>query len=135
MNPSTYSLIIDAKILELRSRNRGKSLFSDDFFDTYKSLVSEIKKDLIYTSFSVGLVKKISKDDDTKRRIARELFSALKEKNKNIFLNILLKNMNENKKLCSNKNLNRWLFDKIIKNDTSYEMYGLLLIMNLLRGE
>jgi len=135
INPSIYSLIIDAKILELRSRNKGKSLFSTDFFDTYKSLVGEIKKDLIYSSFSAGLVKGIFRDDDTKRRIARELFGALKEKNKNIFLNILLKNMNENKELCSNENFNRWIFDKIIKNDTSYEMYGLLLIMNLLRGE
>jgi hypothetical protein len=135
INPSTYSLIVDAKILELRSKNKGKSPFSNDFFDVYKSLAGEIKKDLMYTSFSASLVKKISKDDDTKRRIARELFGALKEKNKNIFLNILLKNMNENKKLCSNNNLNNFIFEKIIKNDTSYEMYGLLLIMNLLRGE
>lgn len=135
MNPSIYSLIIDAKILELRSRSKGKSLFSNDFFDTYRSLIGEIKKDLIYSSFSASLVKGISRDDDTKRRIARELFNALKKRNKNIFLNILLKNMNENKELCSNENFNRWIFDKIIKNDTSYEMYGLLIIMNLLRGE
>jgi len=135
INPSTYSLIVDAKILELRSKNKGKSPFSNDFFDVYKSLAGEIKKDLMYTSFSASLVKKFSKDDDTKRRIARELFGALKEKNKNIFLNILLKNMNEDKKLCSNNNLNNFIFEKIIKNDTSYEMYGLLLIMNLLRGE
>lgn len=135
VSPSVYSLIIDAKILELKSKNKGKPLFSDNFFDAYKSLVDEIKKDLTDASFSASLVKRISKDDDTKRRIARELFNALKKRNKNIFLNILLKNMNENKELCSNENFNRWIFDKIIKNDTNYEMYGLLLIMNLLRGE
>jgi CRISPR-associated protein Cst1 len=133
-NPSLYSLITDAKILELRRKNKGKFLFSNDFFDTYKSLTNEVKKDIRYTSFSTSLISKISKDIDKKRRIARELFGALKERNKNIFLNTLLKYMNEEKKICSNKNLNGWIFEKIIKNDITYEMYCLILIMNLLKG-
>jgi CRISPR-associated protein Cst1 len=133
-SPSLYSLITDAKILELRRKNKGKSLFSNDFFDTYKSLTNEIKKDVRYTSFSTSLISQISKDTNKKRRIARELFGALKEGNKNIFLNILLKYMNEEKGICSNKNLNSWVFERIIKNDINYKMYGLVLIMNLLKG-
>jgi len=133
-SPSLYSLITGAKILEFRRKNKGKSLFSNDFFDTYKSLTNEIKKDVRYTSFSTSLISQISKDTDKKRRIARELFGALKEGNKNIFLNILLKYMNEEKGICSNKNLNGWIFERIIKNDINYKMYGLVLIMNLLKG-
>jgi CRISPR-associated protein Cst1 len=130
---SLYSLIIDANMLDFKSKNKKWCLFSSDYFDNYKSLINKMKKDARFTSFSASLISQISEDIDKKRRIARELFGALKKKNKNIFLNILLKYMNEEKKLCSNENLNGWIFDKIIKNDTSYEMYGLVLIMNLLR--
>jgi len=134
-NPSIYSSIIEAKILEFRGKYKRETLFPVDYFDNYKYLINEIKKDVRFTSFVASLIRQISEDIDKKRRIAREMFSALKERNKNIFLNILIKSMNEEKKLCSNENLNKWIFEKIIKNDTSYEMYGLVLIMNLLRGE
>jgi len=131
-----YSLILEANISEFKAEKEKQNgnLFSENYFDNYKSLINEIKEDVRFTSFGAGLINQISKDVDTKKRIARELFNALKAKDKNLFLNILLKNMNENKNLCSNTNLNNWIFNKIIKNNISFEMYGLILTMNLLRG-
>ena len=131
-----YSLISEANISEFKAEKEKQNgnLFSENYFDNYKSLIKEIKEDIRFTSFKAGLINQISKDADTKKRIARELFDALKARDKNMFLNILLKNINEDKKLCSNKNLNDWIFEKIIENDISFEMYCLILIMNLLRG-
>jgi CRISPR-associated protein Cst1 len=133
-NACFYSLVVEAKILEFRAeKGRGIYLFSKNYFENYKHLVDEIKREIRFTSFKASLINQLSEESETNKRIARELFDALKGKNKNMFLNILIKNLNENKKLCSNKNLNDWIFEKIIKNDETFEMYGLILIMNLLK--
>ena len=129
--PCLYGLLVDAHIVDFRGKN--KNLFSDNFFDNYKALVKEIKDDVRITTFSSSLINKISNDEDTRKRVARDLYSALCGKDKNMFLNILLKNVNENKELPSNRNFYNWILEKIISNDASYEMYGLILVMNLLR--
>ena len=126
------SLIVEANILNFKDvKNNKKSIFSDCYFDNYKSLLSEIKKDIRYSSLNASIINQISDDSDTKKRIARELINALKAKDKNMFLYILLKNLNEKKKLSANINLNNWIFNKIIDNNTSFEIYGLILAMNL----
>ncbi|MEM4641431.1 MAG: hypothetical protein QXW65_02855 [Candidatus Pacearchaeota archaeon] len=130
---SLYSLIVEANISDFKKSKKAE-LFSENYFGSYKSLVNQIKKDIKNTLDNASLINQISKDDDTKKRIARELLEALKVENKNLFLNILLKNINENKKLCANKNLTEWIFDKIINNNESFIMYGLILIMNLVCG-
>ncbi|MEM5832507.1 MAG: hypothetical protein QXT38_04350 [Candidatus Aenigmatarchaeota archaeon] len=137
-SPSFYSLVIEANILKFKKEKEDKSsnIFSDNYFDNYKSLINQIKKDIKSTSFIASLFAKISDEENKRKRIARELFNALKTKDKNIFLNILLKNMNEKKELCRNNNLINWIFDKIINNDDeSFIMYGLILTMGLLRGK
>ncbi len=111
---------------------KKQCLFSDNYFDNYRTLVKDIKEDIRFTSFGASLINQISNDSEIKKRIARELFNALKSKDKNIFLNILLKYMNRINTL--NTNLYNWIFEKIIKNDISYEMYGLILVINLLRS-
>jgi len=131
--PCLYGLLVDAHIADFRGKN--KTLFLDNFFDNYRALVKEIKDEVSITTFSSSLISKISDDVDTKRRVARDLYSALCGKDKNMFLNILLKNVNENKELSSNRNFYNWILEKIISNETSFEMYGLILIMNLLRRE
>ncbi|MEM5782416.1 MAG: hypothetical protein QXD43_04435, partial [Candidatus Aenigmatarchaeota archaeon] len=133
-NASLYSLIVEANILDFKKSKKAE-LFSENYFDNYKSLVNQIKNDVKSTSFNASLINQISEDEDTRKRIARELFESLKAKDKNMFLNILLKNLNMEKELCSNSNLNNWIFDKFIKNDESFIMYGLILIINLLRGK
>lgn len=131
---SLYSLIVEAKILEFKSKNKKSNLFSADYFDNYKYLINKIKDEVRFTSFRASYINQISQDDDIKKRIARDLFDALKAENKNIFLNILLKNLNEVSNKYSYSNLNNWIYDKIIKNEVSWKMYGLILIMYLLRG-
>ncbi|MEM5860997.1 MAG: hypothetical protein QXJ20_01220 [Candidatus Aenigmatarchaeota archaeon] len=135
-SPSFYSLIIEANLLKFKEESevKNKNIFSENYFGKYRLLTNKIKKDIKITSFTASLIRHISEDPDKRKRIARELFNAIKKKNKNMFLNILLKNMNEKKELCANKNLTEWIFDKIINNNESFIMYGLILIMNLLRG-
>ena len=97
---SLTSLIVEANILNFRFKNiqnKKVALFSENHFDSYKSLINEIKEDVRYSSYSSSIIKQISKDKEIKERIARELLSALKARNKNLFLNILLKNLNERK--------------------------------------
>ncbi|MGC9015161.1 MAG: hypothetical protein ACP5KW_12365, partial [Thermoproteota archaeon] len=129
-----YSLIVDSKILEFReSKERtNKSLFSEKYFDNYKALVNEIKKEVRFTFSKVSLIQEISKDNEHKERLARELLSALKGEDKNMFLNILLKNLNEEKQLCRNDNLNNWILEKITLNNISWKNYALILVMTLL---
>jgi len=131
-----YSLITEANILYFRSENEkpNSSIFSENYFNNYKGLVQDIKEDVRRTSYCASLIKKISNDENKKARIARELISALKAKDKNLFLNILLKNLNENKELTANDNFNRWLMEKIVENDVCFEIYGLILVMNLIGG-
>jgi len=127
-----YSLVVEAKILEFKRKNEKVPIFSPDYFDNYKSLIKNIKDEISFTSFASGLINQISESAETKNRIARELLETLKSNDKNMFLNILLKNVNENKGLSSNPNFYNWILEKIIANDTSFEMYGLILVMNLL---
>jgi len=133
--PSLYSLILDANILQFRAKKEkeSKGLFSKSYFDNYRALNKEIKDDLRHTSYKASLIKGIA-NDDTKKRIARDLVEALKARDKNIFLNILLRNLNENIDLFDANALEDWIFEKIITNDLSFERYGLILAMNLLRG-
>lgn len=148
----TYGLIIDSKIIESQVKN-NKKIFSPDYFDSYRFLVDEIKDEIRYTSFSVSLINEILNrvlnqaspvaiaKNEIKNRIARELLDAIKAKNKNEFLNVLLKNLNNPKGLNYsefNKSINDWIFAKIINNDINFERYGLILVMNLIsrnRGE
>ncbi|MGC8935590.1 MAG: hypothetical protein ACP5LN_10565 [Thermoproteota archaeon] len=131
---SLYSLIVDAKVLEFReSKERtNKSLFSEKYFDNYKALVNEIKKEVRFTFSKVSLIQEISKDNEHKERLARELLSVLEGEDKNMFLNILLKNLNEEKQLCRNDNINNWILEKITLNNISWKNYALILVMTLL---
>jgi len=130
--PCLYSLILEANILNFKNKNKNPILFSKNFFGNYQYLIKDIKKDIQWSSYSSSFIRKISDNIDKKRRIARELLNALKAKNKNIFLNILLKNLNESKEFVPNPNFYNWVFEKIVANDVSFEMYCLLLIIQLL---
>jgi CRISPR-associated protein Cst1 len=131
-----YSLIVDSKILEFRESKKriNATLFSERYFDNYKALVDEIKKEVKLTYFKASLIGEISKDKEHKERVARELLNALKGEDKNIFLNILLKNLNEERPLCRNNNFNNWILEKIISNNISWKNYGLILVINLLKN-
>ncbi len=128
-----YALVIEANILNFKFKNKKELLFSDKYLENYKFLIDNIKKDISFTSFIVSLIQQVFKDEDTKKRIARDLVEALKAKDKNMFLYILFKNTIKEKEIWSNHNINEWIFDRIIKNDISFEMYGLILTIYLLK--
>ncbi|MEM3374257.1 MAG: hypothetical protein QXE31_03470 [Candidatus Woesearchaeota archaeon] len=132
-NASFYSLIIEAKIKKIREIE--KNIFSQNFFDNYKDLLDKIKEEIILCSINANFINQISNDSKTKKRIAIELYNSIKEKNKNLFLNILLKNLNENLKLCRNKNIKEFIFKKIINNEKTFEYYSLILVLYLIKGE
>jgi hypothetical protein len=129
---SFYSLIVDAKILELREQKESKKLFSENYFNNYKALVNEIKEEIRFTSYKASLIREISKDSAYRERLARELLGALEGEDKTMFLNILLKDLNEEKQLCKNVNFNSWIFEKIVLNDISWKNYALILVTHLL---
>jgi CRISPR-associated protein Cst1 len=131
-----YSLIVEAKILEFRAQKEklNKSLFSENYFDNYRSLLKEIKEEIRFTSYKASLIQNFLDHDEHKERLARELLNSLKGEDKNMFLNILLKDLNEEKQLCTNSNFNNWIFEKIIINNISWKNYALILVMNLLLG-
>jgi len=129
-----YSLIVDAKLLDLRSEkeeNEELCIFSEKK-GTYKSLLKEIKKDVRETYFCSNFIKKISGDKEVRKSLATELLSIVERGSKNNFLNLLLKRLNQNLDICKNKNFMRWVNEKIVRNDISWKNYALILVLNLL---
>jgi CRISPR-associated protein Cst1 len=129
-----YSLIVDAKLLGLRSEkeeNEKLCIFSEKK-ETYKSLLKEIKKDVRETYFCSNFIKKISDDKEIRKSFAIELLSIVERGGKNNFLNLLLKRLNQNLDICKNKNFMRWVNEKIVRNDISWKNYALILVLNLL---
>ena len=126
-----YSLIVEAKILEFKAKHSTNNLFSSEYFDNYKALVGEIKNETKSSLFYAGFINQISADENIRRNMGTELLETLKAKNKITFLNILLKNINESSNLGAIESFMDWIFNKIIVNNVSWEMYALLLIVNL----
>ncbi|MEM4361123.1 MAG: hypothetical protein QXV83_03205 [Candidatus Anstonellaceae archaeon] len=133
------SLIVEAHIKKIREKNKG-ALFTENFFVNYKPLLSEIKRDIRETSFNASLITKIGENRDSKEnreektKLAKSLYNSLKSYDKNHFLNTLLNHLNKTKELSKNKNFIDWVFEKIIKNKKCFEIYGLILILNIMRG-
>lgn len=143
---SLYSLIVDAKILEAQTK-KDKKIFSQGYFENYRLLVDEIKDEVRLTFFSVSLINEIlnrvlnqvshNTDEirEIKNRIARELLDAIKSNDKNAFLNILLRNLNNSKGPSEfNKDINNWIFDKVINNNICFERYELALVIGIISG-
>ncbi|MBP8992039.1 MAG: hypothetical protein KBG82_08690 [Spirochaetes bacterium] len=128
---SRYSLIVEAKILEFKAKHSTNNLFSSEYFDNYKALVGEIKNEAKSSLFYAGFINQISADENIRRNMGTELLETLKAKNKITFLNILLKNINESSNIGAIESFMDWIFNKIIVNNVSWEMYALLLIVNL----
>ena len=129
---SLYSLIVESKILEFKAKHSTNNLFSSEYFDNYKALVGEIKNEARSSLFYAGFINQISADENVRRNMGRELLEALRAKNKIIFLNILLKNINESSNIGAIESFMDWIFNRIIVNNISWEMYALLLIANLI---
>lgn len=126
---SLYALCIDAHI---RQMDNSELLFSNNFFNSYKWLVKEIKRDFRFSYFVMSTISNLFSEEE-KSNISYELFSALKSKNKNLFINILLKHLNSKKDISNLDIVNSYLNDKILKNDISWEMFALSIIMGVVK--
>ena len=127
---SLYALAIDAKIKE----NSSIDLFSDKFFEGYKSLVNEIKD--CYSTLNSNAIKisQLFNSLEERRQISYTLVSALKKRNRIAFVNTLLKKFLENAGSKEVLQLNRFVFENIVSNDVSWENYALALVIGILSG-
>jgi len=123
-----HSLAVDAQIKEL---NWSRRIFSTNFFNRYKEIVFNIKDDA-NKMFQISTIVRLFYDSD--KRVAIKLLSTIRKNNKyafsNIFLRILLENKNnlDNGKL---RDLNNYLFEKIISNNKNWENYALAVVCGL----
>ena len=127
---SLYALAIDAKIKE----NNQIDLFSDKFFEGYRSLVNEIKD--CYSTLNSNAIKisQLYNSLEERRQISYTLVSALKKRNRIAFVNTLLKKFLENAGSKEVLQLNRFVFENIVSNDVSWENYALALVIGILSG-
>ncbi len=125
---SLYALAIDAKIKE----NHKIELFSDEFLEGYRSLVSEIKECYSRIDLNATNISRLFDNEEERRQISYSLLSALKKKNRIVFANILLKKFLEKAGNEEVSRLNRFVFEDIISNDTSWENYALALVIGIL---
>ena len=128
---SLYALAIDARIKE-NAETSSKALFSNDFFREYKFLVDEIKETYSLLVSRAILISQLFENEEEKSKLAYPLFSALKKKNRISFVNTLLKKFTELSKKENLSSLIKFIFEKIISNDVSWENYALALIIGIL---
>jgi len=129
---SLYSLIIEAIIRELKNEKR---LFSKDFFSDYNFLVRDIKEEIRNSSYHSSLILSLIPKDE-KLKLSTDLIHILLKKQKIYFLNYLLKKLNECNKKDSKKllkKINKWLFDKVVLNEHSWQEYALIIILQLIK--
>ncbi|UJG42625.1 MAG: hypothetical protein K9W46_09550 [Candidatus Heimdallarchaeum endolithica] len=129
---SLYSLIIEAIIRELKNEKR---LFSKDFFSDYNFLVRDINEEIRNSSYYSSLILSLIPKDE-KLKLSTDLIHILLKKQKIYFLNYLLKKLNECNKKDSKKllkKINKWLFDKVVLNEHSWQEYALIIILQLIK--
>jgi len=127
---SLYALAIDAKIKE----NNRIDLFSDKFFEGYRSLVNEIKD--CYSTLNSNAIKisQLFNSLEERRQISYTLVSALKKRNRIALVNTLLKKFLENAGSEEVLQLSKFVFENIVSNDDSWENYALALVIGILSG-
>ncbi|MEM3786549.1 MAG: hypothetical protein QXZ59_04125, partial [Nitrososphaeria archaeon] len=95
-----------------------------------KKIVNEIKEEFREVNAINGLLEL---DQDSVKSIQYLLLEASRKKDKNMFLYILLHTLNTKKEICANRSLIEYIHKKIICNTSSYYIYGLALLIGLLR--
>ncbi|MCD6483140.1 MAG: hypothetical protein J7K83_02630, partial [Candidatus Aenigmarchaeota archaeon] len=80
-------------------------------------------------------VYNIFNDLDEGERMASRLLSTIRKRNKYAFTNILLKSfIGKTEKQKEVRNLNRYLFYRIVSNDINWENYALAIVIGLTYG-
>ena len=132
-NTIFYALSTDIALNEVSSIE-NKYLFTDDFFEKLSGIgnLPQRIKQIVGKLYAISnLVEEIFSNDE--RNIAPELFSALRKKNKNAFVNIVLKNI-IGKKGKEIERMTDYLFKNILNNENLWERYAMAIIVGLLGG-
>ena len=128
-----YVNSVDAQLRELIGRDNN--LFSDEFFNKYRSTLPEIKENAVSMLFAAKNAQGIFDDQEERKRTAGRLLSTIRKRNKYTFANMLLKLfIGKDGKQREIQNLNRYLFDKIVSNDINWENYALAIVIGLVYG-
>ncbi|MEM3172234.1 MAG: hypothetical protein QXE82_01705 [Candidatus Nitrosotenuis sp.] len=121
---SLYSLIIDANKQRLGAK---KLLFDCDFFKGYTELVDDIKRDVRYAGYASDAFSKCTADEN--EQDLYKLFTAIKGRNRNQYLNTLYRMLVKSDKELDKKMVSDYAFNNIIKNKNTWTYYGLALIL------
>ncbi|HEC92020.1 MAG TPA: hypothetical protein ENI51_03350 [Candidatus Atribacteria bacterium] len=132
-NTIFYALSTDIALNEV-SIIENKYLFTDDFFEKLSIIggLPQRIKQIVGKLYAISnLVEEIFSNEE--KNIAPELFSALRKKNKNAFVNIILKNI-IGKKGKEIERMADYLFKNILNNENLWEYYAMAIIVGLLGG-
>lgn len=124
---SLYALMIDANKQKLGVNHRH---FQPDFFKGYPSLIEDIKKDVSYNSYAGNALSDLFSDE--KDTFVYRLLSAIKGKNKNIFLNTVCLFLIQKEDYSRVEIICSYLMKKIIQ-DECWQCYALALILPVVR--
>ncbi|MEM0492606.1 MAG: hypothetical protein QXS02_01410 [Candidatus Thermoplasmatota archaeon] len=137
ISTSLYALSVDANVKKLSTTS---ILFSDSFFkDRYRDLISQIKDDIRYIGMAKNAMNRLFRDENERKTLSYELFSALKHRDRNTFMNILLKNLNSKK--IENKNSNEivtllnYNYLHLLEEEEIWENFALPLVIGILPGD
>jgi len=127
-----YANSVDA---QLREFGKDNNLFSNKFFGGYRSILFEIKENTTNMFLAAKNASRIFNDLKERERAASKLLSTIKKRNKYAFTNALLKSfIGKTEKQKDVRNLNRYLFDRIVSNDINWENYALAIVIGLIYG-
>ncbi|MDK2954466.1 MAG: hypothetical protein PWP49_533 [Thermococcaceae archaeon] len=127
---SLYALAIDAV---LKIEETSKAIFSPVFFDRPRRAAVQVKdfyKEMAYGAKALeGLSSEINGEN-----LIHPLFSALRKRNRNAFVNILLKAFLQAKQKDKVATINNYMFKHILNKDYSWENFALALVIGLVGG-
>ncbi len=127
-----YANSVDARLRELGKDN---NLFSSEFFNGYRNVLFEIKEDATNMFLAAKNAYRIFNDPKEREKTASRLLSTIRKRNKYAFTNILLKSfIGKTEKQKEIRNLNKYLFEKIISNDINWENYAFVIVIGLIYG-
>ena len=86
--------------------------------------------------FSIArAVYNVYNNNEERERTASRLLSTIRKRDKYAFTNALLKSfIGKTEKQKEIRNLNRYLFEKIVSNDANWENYALTIVIGLIYG-
>jgi CRISPR-associated protein Cst1 len=125
-----YALAIDA---HMRGDDDSQNIFSMNFFDNPRGIVSKIKRDVNWMYVIQNAVHDIYLNEAGKKPLLYEIFSALKSSDRSMFMNIILRTLNQ---ISADKKkralVDTYISSRVLKN-RCWEIYALPILNGLLK--